>query len=43
MMAEGNTTKRGRKAISIFISKGECFKSTGGERFCACKIVRVSL
>ena len=29
IMAEGNTRKRGRKAINIFISKGEFFKSAG--------------
>ena len=29
MMAEGNTRKRGRKAINVFVSKGEFFKSAG--------------
>ena len=29
MMAEGNTKKRGQKAIDIFISRGEFFNSAG--------------
>ena len=29
MMAEGNTRKRGRKAINVFISKGEFCQSAG--------------
>ena len=30
MMAEGNTRKRGRKTINVFISMGEFLKSVGG-------------